>query len=60
LKNDEVTFHPLMIFSIQNPVRSHQLKKGETDVFVFYSGHGIPDKNGETTYLFPATAKLQI
>ena len=27
--------------------------KGETDVFVFYSGHGIPDKSGENTYLFP-------
>ncbi|MBI4946150.1 MAG: caspase family protein [Bacteroidetes bacterium] len=27
--------------------------KGETEVFVFYSGHGIPDKTGDNTYLFP-------
>ena len=25
----------------------------ETEVFVFYSGHGIPDKSGKDVYLFP-------
>lgn len=34
-----------------------QLKKavvpGETEVFVFYSGHGVPDKSGNNVYLFP-------
>jgi len=24
-----------------------------TEIFVFYSGHGIPDKTGDNTYLFP-------
>ncbi len=26
---------------------------GETEVFVFFSGHGVPDKSGKTVYLFP-------
>lgn len=32
--------------------------KGETDVFVFYSGHGVPSKDGEQVYLFPSTGRL--
>lgn len=27
--------------------------KGETELFVFYSGHGMPSKDGENVYLFP-------
>jgi len=34
-----------------------ELKKGilkdDTEIFVFYSGHGVPDKSGENVYLFP-------
>jgi len=32
--------------------------KGQTDVFVFYSGHGIPSKDGEQIYLFPSDGKV--
>jgi len=32
--------------------------KGETDLFVFYSGHGIPSKSGEQIYLFPSDGKV--
>lgn len=32
--------------------------KGQTDVFVFYSGHGIPSKSGEEVFLFPADGKV--
>ncbi|NJK86586.1 MAG: hypothetical protein HC906_12075 [Bacteroidales bacterium] len=33
--------------------------KGQTDVFIFYSGHGIPSKDGENVYLFPADGKIE-
>jgi hypothetical protein len=33
--------------------------KGETDVFVFYSGHGVPSKDGEKIYLFPSDGKIE-
>jgi len=59
LKNDEVTFSSLDdIFNPKSGSLASAVKKGETDVFVFYSGHGIPDKNGETTYLFPSDGKI--
>jgi hypothetical protein len=32
--------------------------KGVTDVFVFYSGHGIPSKDGNQVYLFPSDGKI--
>jgi len=33
--------------------------KGETEVFVFYSGHGFPSANGENVFLFPADGRLE-
>lgn len=33
--------------------------KGQTDVFVFYSGHGLPSKDGEEIYLFPSDGKVE-
>ncbi len=32
--------------------------KGETEVFVFYSGHGVPNKDGKDIYLFPSDGKI--
>lgn len=32
---------------------------GETDVFVFYSGHGMPSKTGEQVFLFPYDGRLE-
>jgi hypothetical protein len=34
--------------------------KGQTEVFVFYSGHGFPSKNGENVFLFPADGRLEM
>jgi hypothetical protein len=31
----------------------------ETDLFVFYSGHGIPNKNADQTYLFPSDGDIR-
>jgi hypothetical protein len=33
--------------------------KGQTEVFVFYSGHGIPSKNGEKVYLLPNDGRVE-
>ena len=33
--------------------------KGQTEVFVFYSGHGIPSKDGQKVYLFPSDGRLE-
>jgi len=37
---------------------SKMVKKGKTDVYVYYSGHGVPEKNGEEAYLFPMDGKI--
>ena len=33
--------------------------KGQTELFVFYSGHGLPSKDGNQVYLFPADGKVE-
>lgn len=33
--------------------------KDETELFVFYSGHGIPNKKGDDVYLFPYDGKIE-
>lgn len=33
--------------------------KGQTDLFIFYSGHGIPSKDGKKVYLLPADGRLE-
>jgi Skp family chaperone for outer membrane proteins len=41
-----------ILAALQNwlPLKS---KKGQTDVYVFYSGHGLPSDDGSTLYLLP-------
>jgi hypothetical protein len=46
------------IFNAENGDLAKFVDKGETEVFVFYSGHGVPDKTGEHTYLFPSDGKI--
>lgn len=36
------------------------VNKGETDVFIYYSGHGIPEKDGKEVYLFPYDGKIEM
>jgi glycosyltransferase involved in cell wall biosynthesis len=33
------------------------IEKGKTDLFVYYSGHGIPSKDGTKVYLLPADGR---
>jgi uncharacterized caspase-like protein len=46
------------VFNPDNGELQKAIAKGETEVFVFYSGHGIPDKSGENIYLFPSDGKI--
>jgi len=55
LTNQDVTISKLKkIFATSS---YGDLKKNiemdSTEVYVFYSGHGVPDKGGDNTYLFP-------
>jgi len=36
-----------------------EIVRGQTDVFVYYSGHGIPSKEGEQLFLFPSDGKKE-
>ncbi|MEI6062781.1 MAG: caspase family protein [Bacteroidota bacterium] len=33
--------------------------KGQTEVYIFYSGHGIPSKNGDKVYLLPNDGRIE-
>lgn len=33
--------------------------KGKTDLFVFYSGHGMPSKDGSKVFLFPSDGRIE-
>ncbi len=46
------------VFNPDNGELQRAIAKGETEVFVFYSGHGIPDKTGDNIYLFPSDGKI--
>ncbi len=35
------------------------IRPGETDLFVFYSGHGIPPPDGDEVFLFPPQGKIK-
>lgn len=37
---------------------TRSVKSGLTDLFVYYSGHGIPEKDGKDAYLFPYDGRL--
>jgi len=46
------------VFNAANGELQKAVVKGETEVFIYYSGHGIPDKTGDNTYLFPSDGKI--
>ncbi|MFH1298090.1 MAG: caspase family protein [Bacteroidota bacterium] len=35
------------------------ISKGNTDLFVFYSGHGIPSKDGTSVFLLPSDGRIE-
>lgn len=35
------------------------ISKGNTDLFIFYSGHGIPSKDGNNVYLLPSDGRIE-
>ena len=52
--NDEVNgFFFTKTFDPVKGLIAKYVDKGQTDVFVFYSGHGMPNKTGDQVFLFP-------
>lgn len=47
------------VFNAQYGELQKEIIKGETEVFVYYSGHGLPSKDGESAYLFPSDGKIE-
>jgi hypothetical protein len=46
------------IFSSEIGELRKAVVRGETEVFVYYSGHGIPDKDGKNIFLFPHDGRV--
>jgi len=58
--NKEVSgFFFEQIFDVNIGQLAKMVEKGETDVFVYYSGHGVPEKDGKEVYLFPADGNIE-
>lgn len=52
----------LIFDDVFNPVYGELQKsiiKGQTDIFVYYSGHGIPSKDGNQLFLFPSDGRKE-
>lgn len=57
--NDQVSgFFFDEIFDPQIGELRKAVKRDETEVFVFYSGHGIPDNDGKNIFLFPHDGRV--
>lgn len=46
------------VFNPDNGELQKAIVKGQTDLFIYYSGHGIPNKSGDNIYLFPSDGKI--
>jgi hypothetical protein len=58
--SDAVGFIFDEIFDASNGELQKSIIRGETELFVFYSGHGIPSKDGRDIYLFPSDGKTEM
>ncbi len=60
-KNDEVTgFFFENMFNPDFGELQKAVNEGETEIYVFYSGHGMPSKDGEKVYLLPSDGRLEV
>ena len=60
IDNEVSGFFFINTFDPNNGNLMKLINKGETDVFVYYSGHGIPEKDGKDVFLFPSDGKLEM
>jgi len=59
-KNNEVSgFFFDNIFNPEYGELQKAIIKGKTELFVFYSGHGMPSKTGSEVYLFPNDGRIE-
>jgi uncharacterized caspase-like protein len=58
--NDEVSgFFFQNTFNPEYGELQKAIVKGKTDLFIFYSGHGMPSKDGDKVYLFPSDGRIE-
>ena len=55
---DVVGFKFNNVFNSNTGELQAAIEKGKTDIFIFYSGHGIPSKDGSQVYLLPADGNI--
>jgi len=48
------------IFNPQSGQLAKIVDKDKTDLYIYYSGHGIPEKDGKDVYLFPFDGKVDL
>ncbi len=53
-------FFFISIFDPQTGRLQRMVNKGETEVFVYYSGHGMPEKDGKDVFLFPHDGRVEM
>ena len=59
--NDEVTgFFFENLFDAGDGELSRIIKEGKTDLYVYYSGHGISSADGSEMYMLPADCKMKL
>ncbi|MCD7848352.1 MAG: caspase family protein [Parabacteroides sp.] len=60
-KNKEVSgFFFENLFNAEEGELSRIIEKGKTDLFVYYSGHGVSAADGKDVYMLPADSKLRL
>lgn len=60
-KNDQVSgFFFENLFNAEEGELSRIIEKGKTDLFVFYSGHGVPAADGKEMFMLPADCKMRL
>lgn len=60
-KNKDVSgFFFENLFNAEEGEISRIIEKGKTDLFIYYSGHGVPAANGGDVYMLPADSKMRL
>lgn len=60
-KNKDVSgFFFENLFNVEEGELSRIIEKGKTDLFVYYSGHGVPAADGKDVYLLPVDSKIRL
>jgi len=60
INEDASGFFFINIFDAQTGRLQRMINRGKTEVFIYYSGHGMPEKDGKDVFLFPHDGRLEM